>query len=258
MDPRVVGGLTMATIVSMPVARDNVSSFWNWHRPRLAKSSSRHYGRRHRYAARVAGADGSLSLVKRMVDIAGAFTGLLLLLPVLIAIAIAIKATSSGPVFFRQYRYGYRNRLFRIYKFRTMYTSLGDSSGRRQTVARDARVTPLGRVLRSTSLDEIPQLINVLKGEMSLVGPRPHVPGMLAGGVLYENLVPYYFQRHSVRPGITGLAQVSGCRGSTQIGDSAISRVDYDLDYIEHRSLRLDVAIILRTVRREFLAGSGN
>jgi lipopolysaccharide/colanic/teichoic acid biosynthesis glycosyltransferase len=193
-----------------------------------------------------------------MLDIAGAFSGLLVLLPVLIAIAIAIKATSRGPVFFRQYRYGYRNRIFRIYKFRTMYTDRGDRSGRRQTVASDARITKVGRLLRSTSLDEIPQLINVLKGEMSLVGPRPHVPGMLAAGMLYEELVPYYFQRHSVRPGITGLAQVSGCRGSTQIGDSAIARVDYDLDYIEHRSLHLDMAIILRTVRREFLAGSGS
>jgi lipopolysaccharide/colanic/teichoic acid biosynthesis glycosyltransferase len=112
-------------------------------------------------------------------------------------------------------------------------------------------------MLRSTSLDEIPQLINVLKGEMSLVGPRPHVPGMLAAGVLYEDLVPYYFQRHAVRPGITGLAQVNGCRGSTQDGESAIARVDYDLDYIEHRSLRLDIAIIVRTVRKEFLAGNG-
>ena len=93
-------------------------------------------------------------------------------------------------MFFRQYRYGYRNRLFKIYKFRTMHHARGDSSGRKQTVAGDARVTPLGRILRNTSLDEIPQLINVLKGEMSLVGPRPHVPGMLAAGMLYEDLVP--------------------------------------------------------------------
>jgi lipopolysaccharide/colanic/teichoic acid biosynthesis glycosyltransferase len=249
----------MTTLVSLPVAQDNVSRFWTWYRPKLASATANggRYRRRGRYAARVSGAAGSLSTVKRTFDVAGAVTGLLLLLPVFIAIAVAIKVTSPGPVFFRQYRYGYRNRLFRIYKFRTMHAALSDSSGRRQTVAHDSRVTPLGRVLRSTSLDEIPQLINVLKGEMSLVGPRPHVPGMLAAGMLYEDLVPYYFQRHAVKPGITGLAQVSGCRGSTQHGDSAITRVDYDLDYIEHRSLQLDMAIIVRTVRREFLAGSG-
>jgi polysaccharide biosynthesis protein PslA len=249
----------MTTLVSLPGASDNVSRIWKSYRPRLAYPSTDadRYARRGRYAPRVSGAAASPSAYKRMFDATGALAGLLFLLPVFIAIAIAIKVTSSGPVFFRQYRYGYRNRLFRIYKFRTMHASLGDSSGRQQTVARDSRITPLGRILRSTSLDEIPQLINVLKGEMSLVGPRPHVPGMLAAGVLYEDLVPYYFQRHAVRPGITGLAQVSGCRGSTEDGESAISRVDYDLDYIEHRSLQLDIAIIVRTVRKEFLAGSG-
>lgn len=249
----------MATLVSLPGGQDNVSRFWKSYRPKLANpvANGKRHARRGRYAPRVSGAGASISAAKRMFDFAGALLGLLLLLPVFIAIAVAIKATSSGPVFFRQYRYGYRNRLFRIYKFRTMHTALGDSSGRRQTVARDARITPLGRVLRSTSLDEIPQLINVLKGEMSLVGPRPHVPGMLAAGVLYEDLAPYYFQRHAVKPGITGLAQVSGCRGSTASGDSAIARLDYDLDYITHRSLQLDMAIIVRTVRREFLAGSG-
>lgn len=249
----------MTTLVSLPGAQDNVSRFWTSYRPRLAYSATDadRYARSGRYAPRVSGAAASPSAYKRMFDVTGALAGLLFLLPIFIAVAIAIKVTSAGPVFFRQYRYGYRNRLFRIYKFRTMYTSLGDSSGRRQTVARDSRITPLGRILRNTSLDEIPQLINVLKGEMSLVGPRPHVPGMLAAGALYEDLVPYYFQRHAVRPGITGLAQVSGCRGSTEDGESAIARVDYDLDYIEHRSLQLDIAIIIRTVRKEFLAGGG-
>jgi lipopolysaccharide/colanic/teichoic acid biosynthesis glycosyltransferase len=112
--------------------------------------------------------------------------------------------------------------------------------------------------LRKTSLDELPQLINVLVGDMSLVGPRPHVPGMLAGGLLYEKLTPYYFQRHNMRPGITGLAQVSGYRGETAVALSAIERLDHDLRYIEKWSLRLDLFIIIRTVMRELISGSGD
>jgi lipopolysaccharide/colanic/teichoic acid biosynthesis glycosyltransferase len=161
-------------------------------------------------------------------------------------------------VFFRQYRYGYRNRLFKIYKFRSMYNSAGDVAGIKQTVHGDSRITAVGRVLRKTSLDELPQLINVIKGDMSLVGPRPHVPGMLAANVPYEDLVPYYLQRHIARPGITGLAQVSGCRGSTVEPNSAIKRIDYDLDYIENWSLKTDVKVLVQTVRREFLSGSGS
>lgn len=199
----------------------------------------------------------SASSSKRLFDIAAAGAALFFFAPFLIAFALAIKATSPGPVFFTQYRYGYRNRRFKIYKFRTMRTDAGDRSGVRQTVEGDARITAVGRLLRKTSLDEIPQLINVLKGDMSLVGPRPHVPGMLAADRLYEDLVPYYFQRHSARPGITGLAQISGCRGSTVEANRAISRIDYDLDYIEKWSLRMDIAILVNTVRREFLSGSG-
>jgi lipopolysaccharide/colanic/teichoic acid biosynthesis glycosyltransferase len=194
---------------------------------------------------------------KRAVDVVGASLGLLILAPLLFGIAIAIKITSPGPIFFRQKRYGYHNRRFWIYKFRTMYTHLGDHRGTRQATSDDPRVTPLGRILRKTSFDELPQLINVLVGDMSLVGPRPHVPGMLAGGRLYEELTPYYFQRHNMRPGITGLAQVSGYRGSTTAPLSAIERIDHDLQYIERWSLRLDLSIILRTVVREFISGSG-
>jgi lipopolysaccharide/colanic/teichoic acid biosynthesis glycosyltransferase len=181
----------------------------------------------------------------------------LFLAPLLIVIAIVIKITSPGPVLFHQYRYGYRNRFFKIYKFRSMRVSAGDAAGVKQTVQGDSRVTPIGRILRKTSLDEIPQLLNVIKGDMSLVGPRPHVPGMLAADLPYEDLVPYYFQRHTARPGITGLAQVNGCRGSTVESNRAISRIDYDLDYIEKWSLGLDIMIIVRTIRREFLSGSG-
>jgi lipopolysaccharide/colanic/teichoic acid biosynthesis glycosyltransferase len=193
---------------------------------------------------------------KRAVDIAGASAGLLIFAPLLVGIAIAIKATSSGPVFFRQKRYGYHNRRFMIFKFRTMFVHLGDGKGTRQTTADDPRITPVGRILRKTSLDELPQLLNVLTGDMSLVGPRPHVPGMLAGGILYEELTPYYFQRHNMRPGITGLAQVSGYRGSTAVPVSAIERLDHDLRYIEVWSLWLDTRIVLRTLVREFISGS--
>jgi exopolysaccharide biosynthesis polyprenyl glycosylphosphotransferase len=199
----------------------------------------------------------SASIGKRIFDIATASAVLLFFAPLLIVVAIAIKATSSGPVLFHQYRYGYRNRFFKIYKFRTMRTDAGDAAGVKQTVEGDSRVTRVGKFLRKTSLDEIPQLFNVLKGDMSLVGPRPHVPGMLAANVPYEDLVPYYFQRHSARPGITGLAQVSGCRGSTVEPTRAISRIDYDLDYIEKWSMRMDIMILVRTVRSEFLSGSG-
>src|SRR5262249_22664355 len=171
---------------------------------------------------------------------------------------VAIKITSPGPVIFQQKRYGYHNRRFWIYKFRTMHTHLSDQKGTHQTTTDDPRVTAIGRILRRSSLDELPQLINVLKGDMSLVGPRPHVPGMLAGGMLYEELTPYYFQRHHMRPGITGLAQVSGYRGETTVPLSAIERLDRDLQYIEKWSLWLDTRILARTVIREFISGSGD
>jgi len=197
-------------------------------------------------------------LGKRALDVAGSLFGLLLFAPLLIGIATAIKATSPGPVFFRQKRYGYHNRRFWIFKFRTMYIDRSDQRGTRQAVVDDPRVTPLGRILRKTSLDELPQLINVLKGDMSLVGPRPHVPGMLANGMLYEQFIPYYLQRHNMRPGVTGLAQVRGLRGTTTDPAAALERVDSDLEYIERWSLLLDIRIILRTVVTEFFSGSGH
>jgi lipopolysaccharide/colanic/teichoic acid biosynthesis glycosyltransferase len=200
----------------------------------------------------------SLLATKRMLDIAGSAIGITICAPLLIGIAIAIKLTSPGSVFFRQKRYGYHNRRFWILKFRTMYADLGDQRGTQQTTTDDPRVTPIGRLLRKTSLDELPQLINVLKGDMSLVGPRPHVPGMMANGMLYEDFIPYYFQRHNMRPGVTGLAQVRGFRGATTEPEHALARVDCDLEYIERWSLPLDIKLILRTVQTEFLSGSGN
>jgi polysaccharide biosynthesis protein PslA len=247
----------MAT-VSMWATDSSVEAVSLWRqRDRALVDPPRHV-REVRYVSRSHRlSEPSRSQLKRLMDVIGSGVALLFLTPLLAGIAIAIKVTSPGPVLFSQYRYGYRGRRVRIYKFRTMYTHLTDRSGVRQTTAGDSRITAIGRVLRSTSLDELPQLINVLRGDMSLVGPRPHVPGMLAAGVLYEELVPYYRQRHAIRPGITGLAQVNGCRGSTAEASAAIARIDYDLEYMETWSLWCDVKIILRTIRQEFLFGSG-
>jgi exopolysaccharide biosynthesis polyprenyl glycosylphosphotransferase len=223
----------------------------------LRAVSARQADRIHSPDTRYPVGESASRALKRTMDFAAAAAALLVLSPLFILIAAAIKLTSPGPVFFNQWRYGYRNRRFRIYKFRTMHVHMEDRSGTRQTTSDDSRITSIGRILRATSLDELPQLINVVRGDMSLVGPRPHVPRMLAADHLYENLVPYYFQRHSVRPGITGLAQVSGCRGSTARANDAINRIDYDLEYIETWSLWLDIKIIIKTVRREFLSGTG-
>lgn len=250
----------MASTVTARIVEDNTPTpTWKRNtfisvRPVESPSSSVY---RRRRPVKVARGEPASAIGKRIFDAVAASSALFLFSPLFIAIAILIKLTSRGPVFFHQYRYGYRNKLFKIYKFRSMHTNLGDAAGIQQTVQGDSRITAIGRILRSTSLDEIPQLINVIKGDMSLVGPRPHVPGMLAANTLYEDLVPYYFQRHTARPGITGLAQVCGCRGSTAEANNAIARIDYDLDYIEKWSLRMDIMIIARTVRREFLSGSG-
>ncbi len=199
-----------------------------------------------------------LMLVKRVLDFFGALGAVIFTAPLLIGIMLAIRLTSKGPIFFRQQRYGLGNREFQIYKFRTMYTHLGDETGVTQTASDDPRITRVGRFLRRTSLDELPQLFNVIKGDMSLVGPRPHVPGMRAAGVAYEELAPDYFDRHAVRPGITGLAQVNGFRGSTADRRAALGRIALDLTYIDNWSLWLDVRIIIATIVREFLSGSGH
>lgn len=246
--------------ISVPLdrARSTGAALLAW--PAIAHSARPKARRANRRRVdRISAREPSTFLIaaKRTMDVIGATFGLLVCAPLLIGIAIAIKITSPGPFFFRQKRYGYHNRQFWIYKFRTMYIHVSDNRGTQQTTSDDPRVTPIGRLLRKTSFDELPQLINVLIGDMSLVGPRPHVPGMLAGGILYEELTPYYFQRHNMRPGITGLAQASGYRGSTAVPLSAIERLDHDLQYIERWSLWLDLIIILRTVRREFISGSG-
>lgn len=195
--------------------------------------------------------------VKRLFDIVFAAMSLLALSPLLLGLAIAIRLSSPGPVLFRQWREGRDGVPFQILKFRTMHHGLADPSGLQQVEPDDPRVTRLGAFMRRKSLDELPQLINVLRGDMSVVGPRPHAVGMHVAGVPYKTIVPYYPLRHAVRPGITGWAQANGLRGPALDPRSARARIDHDLAYIQNQSVLLDLRVIALTVRREFLTGSG-
>lgn len=178
------------------------------------------------------------------------FAGLIVLMiaPVLAVIALLIKLDSPGPVFFRQKRYGLNNQLIDVLKFRTMYQHATDPNAEQLTRRNDPRVTRLGAFLRRTSLDELPQFLNVLRGEMSVVGPRPHATGAKAGGLLYQDAVNHYYSRHRMKPGITGWAQVNGWRGETETVEQIERRVEHDLHYVENWSVKLDVIIILRTI----------
>lgn len=198
-----------------------------------------------------------LDWAKRMFDVVSAISAIVMLSPLLLGIAIAIRVTSRGPALFVQIRTGKDGVPFGILKFRTMYLDDCDQSGIAQTASNDPRVTAVGRFLRGSNFDELPQLFNVLAGEMSLVGPRPHVPGMLAAGRPYEEFDARYGDRHQVRPGITGLAQVNGFRGETRDPYAALMRLEYDLEYIRQRSLWLDIKIIAGTIAREFFKGNG-
>lgn len=185
--------------------------------------------------------------VKRLLDIVVALLMLVFLGPLLLAVAIAVKLDSPGPVFFRQVRRGYNNRRFDALKFRSLRNEMADPLANRLVTKNDPRVTKVGSFLRRSSIDELPQLLNVLKGDMSLVGPRPHPLNAKAGGRPYEEVVERFQRRYRVRPGITGWAQVNGLRGNTETEDDLLRRVDFDLDYIRRWSLWLDILILLRT-----------
>lgn len=186
-----------------------------------------------------------MPIVKRGEDAAIGSLLLILSAPLWPLIALAIKLESPGPIIFAQRRRGVYLREFKVLKFRTMRV-MEDGPDVKQAVAADARVTTVGRILRRTSLDELPQLLNVLRGEMSLVGPRPHA---LAHDEEFTRLLERYPDRHQMRPGLTGLAQVTGLRGSTAKPGSIEARVEADLAYIHNWSLMLDLKILARTVR---------
>lgn len=195
--------------------------------------------------------------LKRLLDIAGSALGLLLLAVPLSLVALTIRLTSKGPALFVQHRYAQCNHIIRVYKFRTMVTQPGGDQSVCETIFGDPRITPIGRFLRKWYIDELPQLWNVLKGDMSLVGPRAHPVGMQAGGLLYEELVPVYSARHVIRPGLTGLAQSRGLRGETRDAKLARERVACDLEYIANISFVNDMRIIAETFRYEVLVGTG-
>ncbi|MCC6947564.1 MAG: undecaprenyl-phosphate glucose phosphotransferase [Bradyrhizobiaceae bacterium] len=168
--------------------------------------------------------------------------------PVMAAVAVAIKLDSRGPVFFKQRRYGFNNELIEVFKFRSMYVETSDATAARLVTKDDPRVTRVGRFIRKTSLDELPQLINVVfKGNLSLVGPRPHATHAKAANRLYDEVVDGYFARHRVKPGITGWAQINGWRGETDTPEKIERRVEHDLYYIENWSLLFDLYILAKT-----------
>lgn len=187
---------------------------------------------------------GGRAFVKRVIDHVLGALSLVLFAPLMILTAIAIKATSTGPVFFRQPRHGWDGRIFEVYKFRSMYVH-GEEGGKvSQATKDDPRITPVGRLIRRLSIDELPQLFNVLEGTMSLVGPRPHA---IAHNEFYSDKIDAYLSRHRIKPGMTGLAQVHGFRGETDTVEKMQRRVEYDLEYINNWSPWMDIKILART-----------
>ncbi len=187
-------------------------------------------------------------IIKRTLDLVICVPVIVLLTPLLLAVALAVKADSPGPILFRQRRMGRGNRLFDVYKFRSMRAENTDHDGKRSASRDDDRITRVGRFIRATSIDELPQLFNVLEGDMSLVGPRPHALGSVAGSQLFWQVDQRYWLRHAVKPGITGLAQVRGHRGATDHEDDLINRLRSDLEYLSNWSIYRDIHILLRTL----------
>lgn len=210
--------------------------------------------------ARMAGGHGILQVsvgplgmrsrvAKRMLDVIVAGSAVLALSPLLIAVALAVKLEDGGPVFFLQKRVGRGNRFFSILKFRSMTDNKVGRDGTQSASKDDKRVTRIGKLIRSTSIDELPQLLNVLRGDMSLVGPRPHATGSLAGDKLFWEVDARYWQRHALKPGLTGLAQIRGLRGATDREEDLTGRLNADLEYLAGWSLWRDLWIIAATFR---------
>ncbi|RWO20979.1 undecaprenyl-phosphate glucose phosphotransferase [Mesorhizobium sp.] len=187
------------------------------------------------------------SVAKRAFDIVFSIIGIIVFSPVMLATAIAIKLDSKGPVLFHQKRHGFNNEIIEVYKFRSMYTDKADPTAKQTVTRNDPRVTRVGRFIRKTSIDELPQFFNSLFGSLSLVGPRPHAIAAQSHNLLYNEVVDGYFARHKVKPGVTGWAQINGWRGEMDTNEKIRMRTEYDLYYIENWSLLFDLRILFLT-----------
>lgn len=187
------------------------------------------------------------SVAKRAFDIVLSLVGIVVFSPIMLATAIAIKLDSKGPILFRQKRHGFNNEVINVYKFRSMYTELADPTAKQTVTRNDPRVTRVGRFIRKTSIDELPQFFNALFGSLSLVGPRPHAVAAQSHNLLYNEVVDGYFARHRVKPGVTGWAQINGWRGEMDTDEKIRMRTEYDLHYIENWSLWFDLKILFLT-----------
>lgn len=187
------------------------------------------------------------AIAKRIFDIVFSLLGIVLFSPLMLITAIAIKLDSKGPVIFKQKRHGFNNEVINVWKFRSMYSDQCDPTARLAVTKNDKRVTRVGRFIRKTSIDELPQFFNVLGGSLSLVGPRPHAVSANSNNMLYNDVVDGYFARHKVKPGVTGWAQINGWRGEIDKPEKIVMRTEYDLSYIENWSLWLDLKILFLT-----------